>query len=216
MAINIGDQFTRAAAYGRYKALPVREAIIHHLESRGLDAMGTIIWRKAAAGGAAGGGPVMGSFPYPRNGVIKIDYEFILVFRKPGQAPAPSPEARRAARMTAAEWNACFLGHWTFPGARPEEHIAVFPEELPRRLIRMFTFPGETVLDPFLGSGTTLKAAWDIGRAGIGYEIDPELLPVIRRKVAASGQRDLFRPEAELVVHHEQPAGIPAPESSRT
>jgi site-specific DNA-methyltransferase (adenine-specific) len=188
LVVNIGDQFARAAHYGRYKVIPIREEIVGFCEKQlALDYMGAIIWQKVTTCNTSGGASIMGSFPYPRNGIIKIDYEFILTFKKPGIAPGPpSPEAKEAARMTTEEWNQYFYGHWNFTGERQVEHIAPFPVELPHRLIRMFTFPGETVLDPFLGSGTTALAARRLGRDSVGYEINPDLRPVIEKKVLAS------------------------------
>ncbi len=185
MCVNIGDQFARAAVYGRYKVIPIREEIIRFCEAIGLDYMGAVIWRKITTTNTTGGGNIMGSFPFPRNGILKLDYEFILVFRKPGRAPVVSREAKERARLSTEEWNTYFQGHWEFGGARQDDHPAVFPEELPRRLIRMFSFAGETVLDPFLGSGTTTLAARRLGRNSRGYEINPETVPVIRKKVGA-------------------------------
>src|SRR5690625_867048 len=73
--------------------------------------------------------------------------------------------------MTVKEWREYFSGHWNFGGEKQTGHIAMFPEELPKRLIKMFAFKGETVLDPFLGSGTTSLAARKLGRNSIGYEM---------------------------------------------
>ena len=87
--------------------------------------------------------------------------------------------------MTPEEWNTFFSGHWNFPGQRQDRHLAAFPEELPRRLIKMFSFPDEVVLDPFLGSGTTAVAATRLGRGAVGYEINPEFEPVIRERLTA-------------------------------
>ena len=154
----------------------------------------------------SGGGVVMGSFPYPRNGIVKLDYEHILLFKKQGKAPRPSPGQKEHSRLSTEEWNEYFYGHWAFPGARQEDHIAVFPPELPRRLIRMFTFEGETVLDPFLGSGTTMSVARELGRSCTGYEVNPDFLGTIREKTGFGEQREFFRGEAEaLEVVHEQP-----------
>jgi site-specific DNA-methyltransferase (adenine-specific) len=183
LCINIGDQFARAAYYGRYKVVPIRTEIIKFCETCGFDYMGAIIWQKVTTCRTSGGASVMGSFPYPRNGILKLDYEFILIFKKPGVTPPPSAEAKEASRLTTEEWNEYFAGHWTFPGQRQEEHLAMFPEELPLRLIRMFSFVGETVLDPFLGSGTTSKAAMLAGRNSIGYEINDRFRPVIEQKL---------------------------------
>lgn len=183
LCVNIGDQFARAAIYGRYKVIPIREEIIRCCETLGLDYMGAIIWQKQTTMNTTGGATVMGSFPFPRNGILKIDYEFILLFKKLGKPPKVSREQKEASRLTQEEWSTYFAGHWVFPGERQDRHLAMFPEELPRRLIKMFSFVGETVLDPFLGSGTTALAARKLGRKAIGYEINPDCLPIIQSKV---------------------------------
>lgn len=186
LCINIGDQFARSAFYGRYKVIPIRTEIIKFCESAGLDYMGGIIWQKVTTTNTTGGGTVMGSFPYPRNGILKLDYEFILIFKKPGKAPKAGKQIKEASRLSPEEWERYFSGHWNFPGEKQEKHLAMFPEEIPRRLIRMFTFTGDTVLDPFLGSGTTCLAAKKLGRNSIGYEINGRFLPLIREKLGIS------------------------------
>ncbi len=190
LCINIGDQFARAVYYGRYKVIPIREEIIKFCEIIGFDYMGAIIWQKVTTSNTSGGGVQMGSYPYPRNGIVKIDYEFILIFKKLGDSPKPTKEQKELSIMTAEEWNTFFAGHWNFAGARQDNHIAMFPEELPRRLIRMFSFVGENVLDPFLGSGTTSLAAKNTDRNSVGYEINPEFIQVIKGKLDIS-QKDL-------------------------
>jgi hypothetical protein len=85
--------------------------------------------------------------------------------------------------LSKEEWKEYFAGHWRFGGARQLGHEAMFPEELPRRLIRMFSFVGDTVLDPFLGSGTTVKAAMEQKRHALGYEINEDFLEVMREKL---------------------------------
>ena len=85
--------------------------------------------------------------------------------------------------MTTEEWKEYFAGHWNFGGARQDGHIAMFPEELPKRLIKMFAFKGETVLDPFMGSGTTSLAARNLERNSIGYEINPEFIEIAKDKL---------------------------------
>jgi site-specific DNA-methyltransferase (adenine-specific) len=183
LCINIGDQFARSVYYGRYKVIPIRTEIIKFYESVGFDYMGAIIWQKVTTCNTTGGATVMGSFPYPRNGIIKLDYEFILIFRKYGDPPRVSKEIKEKSRLSQEEWNQYFSGHWNFPGEKQDKHLAMFPEELPRRLIKMFSFVGDTVLDPFLGSGTTSLAARNLGRDSIGYEINEEFLPVIQGKL---------------------------------
>ena len=183
MCINIGDQFARSVYYGRYKVIPIRTEIIRFCESLGMDYMGAIIWQKMTTMNTSGGGAVMGSFPYPRNGILKIDYEFILLFKKLGNAPKPTKEQKERSVITKEEWRQYFSSHWNFNGVKQYEHIAMFPEELPRRLIKMFSFVEETVFDPFIGSGTTSLAAKSLGRNSIGYEINKSFAPIIKRKL---------------------------------
>jgi site-specific DNA-methyltransferase (adenine-specific) len=183
LCINIGDQFARSVYYGRYKVIPIRTEIIKFCESAGFDYMGAVIWQKVATTNTTGGATIMGSFPYPRNGILKIDYEFILLFKKQGKTPKPDPRNKELSKMTTEEWNEYFSGHWNFPGVRQDNHLAMFPEELPRRLIKMFSFVGDVVLDPFLGSGTTSLAAKNLDRHSIGYELNEEFLPIIRQKL---------------------------------
>lgn len=184
LCINIGDQFARSVYYGRYKVVPIRTEIIRFCETLKMDYMGAIIWQKATTMNTSGGGAVMGSFPYPRNGILKIDYEFILIFKKLGKAPKPSLEQKQNSIMTKEEWNQYFSSHWNFSGVKQSEHIAMFPEELPKRLIKMFSFAGETIFDPFAGSGTTSLAAKNLGRNSIGYEINKEFESVIKEKLS--------------------------------
>lgn len=197
LCINIGDQFARSVYYGRYKVIPIRTEIIRFCESLGMDYMGAIIWQKATTMNTSGGGAIMGSFPYPRNGILKMDYEFILLFKKIGNAPKPTMEQKKASEITKEEWGQYFSSHWNFNGVKQYGHIAMFPEELPKRLIKMFSFVGETVLDPFAGSGTTSLAAKHLGRNSIGYEINKDFEPFIREKLIES-QCDLFQTESTV------------------
>ncbi|MDO5760378.1 MAG: DNA methyltransferase [Bacteroidota bacterium] len=183
LCINIGDQFARSVYYGHYKVIPIRTEIIRFCETLGMDYMGAIIWQKQTTMNTTGGGAVMGSFPYPRNGILKIDYEFILIFKKQGKAPSITTEQKESSIMTKEEWKTYFSSHWNFVGAKQDEHIAVFPEELPHRLIKMFSFVGETVFDPFMGSGTTALAASNLQRNSIGYEINPDFVKYYKNKV---------------------------------
>jgi len=200
LCVNIGDQFARSVYYGRYKIIPIRTEIIKFCETIGFDYMGAIIWQKVTTTNTTGGATIMGSFPYPRNGIVKLDYEFILLFKKLGKSPKPTYEQKDRSKMTTEEWNEYFHGHWNFSGERQDQHLAVFPEELPRRLIRMFSFVGDNVLDPFLGSGTTSLAARNLERHSIGYEINKEFLPIIKTKLNI-GKRALFNgsPTFEII-----------------
>jgi len=146
-----------------------------------------------------GGANVMGSFPYPANGIVEIDYEFIHLFKKPGSSQRVSKEIKEASKLTKEEWKEYFCGHWYFGGARQLGHEAMFPDELPKRLIKMFTFVGDTVLDPFLGSGTTVKVALELKRNGLGYEINKDFLNFIKKKINKPEELKIIeRPQIEV------------------
>ncbi len=202
LCINIGDQFLRKILYGRYKIASLHSEVINQCELLGFDYMGAIIWQKKTTMNTTGGANVMGSFPYPPNGMIEIDYEFILIFKKPGNKKVKK-EAKLASKLNKEEWKEYFSGHWNFPGERQIEHEAMFPEELPRRLIKMFSVVGDTILDPFLGSGTTIKVALELGRNAIGYEINPNFIPVIKRKLAnLSGLVEFIIKERKISINN--------------
>jgi site-specific DNA-methyltransferase (adenine-specific) len=190
LCINIGDQFARSVYYGRYKVIPIRTEITRFCETVGFDFMGSIIWQKVTTCNTTGGATIMGSYPFPRNGIVKIDYEFILLFKKHGKPPKVSTQVKAQSELTKEEWNLYFNGHWNFSGERQDKHLAMFPIELPHRLIKMFSFVGETVLDPFFGSGTTSLAAIRLGRNSVGYEINKDFRNTIENKL--STESNLF------------------------
>jgi site-specific DNA-methyltransferase (adenine-specific) len=202
LCINIGDQFARSVYYGRYKVIPIRTEIIKFCESADFDYMGSIIWQKVTTCNTTGGATVMGSFPYPRNGIVKIDYEFILIFKKYGKSPKVSKEIKEKSKLSKEEWNEYFTGHWNFPGEKQDKHLAMFPEELPKRLIKMFSFVGDKVLDPFLGSGTTSLVAKNLHRNSIGYEINEYFLPIIKEKLGLR-QSTIFQEETFEIIKQE-------------
>jgi len=186
LCINVGDIFSRSEGSNQYKVIPIREAIIQGCEHIGFDYLGAIIWQKITNTHSSGGGLLMGSYPFPRNGIVKIDYEFILIFKKPGKAPKPTKEQKEKSRIPKDAWKLFFSGHWYFPGIRQGEHPAMFPEELPTRLIRMFSFVGETVLDPFIGSGTTGIAARLLKRNFVGYETSRTYCHLARKRIKSA------------------------------
>lgn len=202
LCINIGDQFARSVYYGRYKVIPIRTEIIKFCETIGFDYMGAVIWQKVTTCNTTGGASIMGSFPYPRNGILKLDYEFILIFKKQGVAAPVTHEIREKSKMTMEEWNQYFSGHWNFTGEKQGKHLAMFPEELPKRLIKMFTFVGDTVLDPFLGSGTTILAAKNLSRNSVGYEINGDFLPFIKERVGCG--QSLFSEECVFEISKQE------------
>ena len=198
LCINIGDQFARSVYYGRYKVIPIRTEIIKFCENIGFDYMGAIIWQKKTTTNTTGGASIMGSYPAPRNGIISIDYEFILLFKKLGTLKKVDKKIKELSCMSKKEWREYFSGHWNFGGVKQDGHIAMFPEKLPTRLIKMFSFIGDTILDPFLGSGTTSLAAKKHYRNSVGYEINPTFIPFIEKKLQIK-QNDLFGAGYEFV-----------------
>jgi len=213
LCVNIGDQFARSVYYGRYKVIPIRTEIIKFCETIGFDYMGAVIWQKVTTCNTTGGATIMGSFPFPRNGILKIDYEFILIFKKHGVAKRVSKENKEKSKMTIEEWNQFFTGHWNIPGEKQDKHLAMFPEEVPRRLIKMFSFVNDTILDPFLGSGTTSLAAKRLERNSIGYEINSEFLPLIKEKLDLE-QKMIFE-EADFEIITQKKADIDYKEATK-
>jgi hypothetical protein len=189
LCVNIGDQFARATLYGRYRVIPLHAEVISQCVACGWDYMGAIIWRKKTTMNTSGGATVMGSYPYPTNGIVEIDFEFILLFRKPGRARKVDRALKESAAMSSDEWKCWFSGHWDLAGARKKGHEAPFPDEIPRRLIRMFSFPGDLVLDPFLGTGTTARVALELGRNAVGYEVSADFARMACDQVWPGGSR---------------------------
>jgi modification methylase len=187
LCINIMDLFTSTERFGRHKCIALGADTTRLCEEIGFDYMGTIIWRRIGNCSPSGGGNVLGSFPYPPNGLPKFDYEYILLFKKRGPKPEVPREVKEASAMTSDEWFTYFSGVWNIQPHQNRDHGATFPVELPRRMIKMFTFVGETVLDPFLGSGSTMAAAIELGRNSVGKELNQAYLPLIRRR-AGFGQ----------------------------
>ena len=174
LCINIGDQYIRATEKTPYQIIPLHALMVNNLMTKHRKQMlylGSIIWKKIPNTKTTGGASVMGSYGYPRNGYVSYNYEYIAIFKKKGNAPKPSKETKNKSFINLQEWRELFNGIWTFKGAKQVGGIAIFPDVLPYRLMKMFTYEDDTVLDPFLGSGTTSRVAWEIGRNSIGYEI---------------------------------------------
>ena len=184
MVINIGDQYLRTAKFGRYRILSIASKIIEDCSKLGFDFLGDVIWQKISTTNTSGGGSLMGSVYYPRNGLVTFDYEHILIFKKyEGKIKKIDLQIKELSKIPLSEWKKWYTGHWKFPGIIQKEHIAMFPEELPYRIIRMFSYIGDNVLDPFVGSGTTLKVAKALFRKGIGYETNHGFKRIIENKI---------------------------------
>jgi DNA modification methylase len=172
----VGDVcLSRRKNAGRHTVVPLHASIQEHCRRIGFDNLAPIIWYKIAnaAYEVENGSGFLGK-PYEPNAVIKNDIEFILMERKPGGYRTPSVAARILSVISAENHREWFQQIWNgLPGASTREHPAPFPLELAERLVRMFSFVGDTVLDPFLGTGTTSVAAAKWGRNSIGFEIDP-------------------------------------------
>lgn len=174
IAINIGDQFLKASPEHPYQIVPIHSDIIQQFQRMsGYTFLGNILWQKITNSAPSGGGTWMGSCYHPRDGYVTYEHEYILLFKKEGKAPKPTKEQKEQSKLTKEQRSLWFRGIWSIPGEKQKQHPAAFPLELPNRLIRMFSFAGETVLDPFAGSGTTIQAAALAGRKSIGIELNP-------------------------------------------
>jgi DNA modification methylase len=197
----VGDVcLSRRKNQGRHTVVPLHASIQEHCRRIGFDNLAPIIWHKianAAYEAHGNGGGFLGK-PYEPNAVIKNDIEFILMERKPGGYRSPSVATRVLSLISEADHRAWFQQIWSgLTGASTRDHPAPYPIDLAQRLVRMFSFAGDTVLDPFLGSGTTSLAAMQCGRNSIGYEIDAGYLRKARKRIEAS--KDFFM-DAEVTV----------------
>ena len=199
LCINVGDVFFTKNKDTVHKILPVGADIIHILCKIGFGYCGDIIWSKYANGKGAGGSTVvMGSFPYPYSGLIQLDYEHIIVAYKPESYNQKDckidKDVKEISKLSTDEWKRYFDGIWHINGDRQNDHPAKFPIEIPKRLIKMFSFVGDVILDPFLGSGTTSIAAKMLDRNSIGIELHDGYKEVIRRKIHDSALSKLLTP----------------------
>jgi site-specific DNA-methyltransferase (cytosine-N4-specific) len=186
--INIGDA-TRTIN-GKFRLFPNHSRIIEHCEKVGFTALPYILWKKPTNKPKyKGKGAFLGSGFLPPNAYVTLDCEFILIFRKGNLRKfAPHDKRRYESAFTKKQRDEWFTQIWDVKGARQtasqiERRTAAFPDELADRLIRMFSVKGDTVLDPFLGSGTTTKIAMQNERNSISYETDESLLPLIKKKI---------------------------------
>lgn len=188
LCLNFVNPYTKKETHGRLKKLPVQEELVLWLDELGLDYMETVRWRKKRFGNS---GTVFGSYPYPTNFYFSGSYESILIFRKwvsedyySKRQPLPDKEIKEKSKLSKEEWKEWTEPTWEFDGVdKNDNHPAKYPYELPYRCIRLFSFHGDTILDPFAGTGTTLKAAVDTGRNGIGYEIEEKYKDIIKERM---------------------------------
>lgn len=188
LVIVVGDVCrSRRLNHGRHTVVPLHAAIQERCRAIGFDNLASIIWHKIANANyevSANTAGFLGK-PYEPNAVIKNDIEFVLMQRKPGGYRSPASIERVLSVVSAENYQRWFRQIWDdIPGASTRSHPAPFPLELAERLIRMFSFVGDTVLDPFMGTGTTNLAAARWGRNSIGFEIDADYFAMAKSRLA--------------------------------
>jgi DNA modification methylase len=189
LVVNIGDVcLSRRKNNGRHTVVPLHATIQERCKQIGFDNLAPIIWHKIAnANYEAGGGGFLGK-PYEPNSVIKNDIEFILMQRKPGGYRSPTKTERLLSVISAENYQLWFRQIWSdLPGMSTAKHPAPYPVEFAERLVRMFSFVGDTVLDPFMGTGSTNIACARWGRNSIGIEVDPKYFEIARHRVGDEG-----------------------------
>lgn len=200
----VGDVcLSRRKNNGRHTVVPLHATIQERCRKIGYDNLAPIVWHKIAnaAFEVEGNGAGFLGKPYEPNAVIKNDIEFILMQRKPGGYRSPSLSTRVLSVISEDRHKEWFQQIWSgLPGASTKTHPAPYPTELADRLIRMFSFVGDTVLDPFLGTGTTSVAAMRCGRNSVGFEVDPHYFEIAGRRVRDTP--DMFR-KTQVKLHCE-------------
>lgn len=183
----VGDVCVSRRQGGRHYVLPLSADIQVRARALGFDVLTPIRWLKVAniKLEASNSSRFLGKPNLP-NGIIKNDLEHILFFRKPGGYRKPTAEMEKASFISTDEYSELFSPIWQVGGASTRKHPAPYPNEIARRLIRMFSFAGDTVLDPFVGTGTTTEAARDSGRSSIGIEVEPRYIDLIEERFAQS------------------------------
>jgi modification methylase len=182
----VGDVcLSRRENGGRHTVVPLHASIQEHCRTIGFDNLAPIIWHKIsnAVYEVEGGSGFLGK-PYEPNAVIKNDIEFVLMQRKPGGYRAPDISTKILSLISAENHKKWFQQIWGgVTGASTKDHPAPYPTELAERLVRMFSFVGDTVLDPFLGTGTTTIAAAKWGRNSVGFEVDSQYFSLAERRI---------------------------------
>lgn len=179
----VGDVCLSRRLHGRHAVIALHASIQESCRNLGYDNLAPIIWHKIANARFESGGSGFLGKPYEPNGVIKNDIEFILMFRKPGGYRKPSICSRLLSIIPEDQHREWFRQIWTITGASTKDHPAPYPTSLATRLVRMFSFVGDSVIDPFVGTGTTMLAAANTGRNSIGVEIEPSYLKYAERRL---------------------------------
>jgi len=180
----VGDVCVSRKKFGRHVVFPLHSDISVLCRKIGFDNLNPIIWHKIANAKyeVSNGSKFLGK-PYEPNAIIKNDMEFILMQRKPGGYRQPTLDQRRKSKISKSDYSEWFQQIWRITGASTKNHPAPFPLELAERLVKMFSFTGDTVLDPFGGSGTTSLAALRSGRNSILIDIDPSYIKMAQGRL---------------------------------
>ncbi len=189
----VGDVcLSRRRNNGRHVVVPLHADICVQCRRIGFDNLNPIIWHKIANANyeVSNGSKFLGK-PYEPNAIVKNDIEFILMQRKPGGYRKPTASQRESSRIDKTDFQEWFQQFWNIPGASTRSHPAPFPLPLASRLVRMFSFVGDTVVDPFLGSGTTMLAAMQTNRNSLGIEIEPKYAAMAEKRLRGEAS-DLF------------------------
>lgn len=192
----VGDVCLSRRRHGRHSVMPMHADIVVRARKIGFDNLSPIFWHKIANANyeVENGSSFLGK-PYEPNAIIKNDVEFILMLRKPGGYRQPTEEQRAASKLTEEEYQQWFQQVWNgLTGESTKKHPAPYPEQLAYRLVRMFSFVNDTVLDPFMGTGTTLVAAAKCRRNSIGVEVEPLYVKMAKARL------DSEVPPPEVVV----------------
>ena len=187
LVINISNMKSRKSEGLGAFLRPVSHDVARVLCSVGFTFFDEIVWSKREGGpnGTLGGKPLFGSYPYPPSlKIMDSVFENIYIFIKEGKRRYPPKAEKEKSRISTDEWREWTNGVWRIYPDKSKGHPAMFPMELAMRVVRMYSFVGDVVLDPFAGSGTAVVAAERFGRVGIGYEIDPGYKGVIEARVA--------------------------------
>ena len=190
LVVVVGDVCLSRRRFGRHVVFPLHASLQEHCRAIGFDNLAPIIWHKIANAKleTTGNGSSFLGKPYEPNAVIKNDIEYILFQRKPGGYRRPSIAMRALSVISERDHRAWFQQIWTLSGASTRQHPAPYPLALAERLVRMFSFVGDVVLDPFLGTGTTSLAAAMWGRNSIGIEVEPTYLDIALQRLEKSQQ----------------------------
>ena len=202
VVVNVGKSFSETDVDGRFYFYPLAAYVKTIAIEAGFDFFDEAIWDKSGFN-SRGGGALMGSYPDPTNMMITQTHEHVLVFRKwvsqsyfdQRELPSVDSPIRKNSKVTKERWREVMQSMWSFDGVRqsslPIDHGAVFPEELPKRAIQFYSFDGDTVLDPFAGTGTTGVAAKKAGRSYLLIERNDEFAQYARDRLDGTA-RDVY------------------------